>query len=34
MVASIGSIMCYSNMDAKETVNDKLYLKILRRNDY
>ena len=29
MVASIGSIMCYSNMDAKNTVNDKLYLRIL-----
>ena len=29
MVASIGSIMCYSNMDAKNTVSDKLYLKIL-----
>ncbi len=29
MVASIGSIMCYSNMDAKNTVNDKSYLKIL-----
>jgi len=29
MVASIGSIMCYSNMDAKSTVNEKLYLKIL-----
>ncbi len=29
MVASIGSIMCYSNMDAKSTVNDKLYLRIL-----
>ena len=29
MVASIGSIMCYANMDAKSTVNQKLYLKIL-----
>ena len=29
MVASIGSIMCYSNMDAKNTVSDKSYLKIL-----
>ena len=29
MVASIGSIMCYSNMDAKSTVNEKLYLSIL-----
>jgi len=29
MVASIGSIMCYSNMDAKSTVDDNLYLKIL-----
>ena len=29
MVASIGSIMCYANMDARSTVNQKLYLKIL-----
>ncbi len=29
MVASIGSVMCYSNMDAKNTVNDRSYFKIL-----
>ena len=29
MVASIGSIMCYANMDARSTVNQKLYLEIL-----
>ena len=29
MVASIGSIMCYSNMTAKKTVENNLYLKIL-----
>ena len=29
MVASIGSIMCYSNMNAKKTVENNLYLKIL-----
>ena len=29
MVASIGSILCYSNMNAKKTVENKSYLKIL-----
>ena len=30
MVAAIGSIMCYSNMNAKKTVENKKYLKILK----
>tara|TARA_S200000501_G_scaffold377646_1_gene436776 strand:- start:1307 stop:2233 length:927 start_codon:yes stop_codon:yes gene_type:complete len=30
MVAAIGSIMCYSNMPAKETVKNKNYLNILK----
>lgn len=30
MVAAIGSIMCYSNMSAKETVENKTYFNILK----
>tara|TARA_A100001015_G_C14943504_1_gene693565 strand:+ start:36 stop:962 length:927 start_codon:yes stop_codon:yes gene_type:complete len=34
MVAAIGSIMCYSNMSAKETVENKTFFKILKEMIY
>ena len=34
MVAAIGSIMCYSNMPAKETVENKTFFKILKEMIY